>query len=121
MRMVQCTCVNLEQPAPSTLQELSANSDRFRNELAQSVAAKGVSIGTDQQKLGRTMTRDKDGRNPSTQTARRAVAVNLPLTGIHHSQVALAIDDFTGHRHRSQVASRLLECRHDIGYGDGAG
>ncbi len=113
--MMQRSRINPEQATVSQLQEIPANSDRFRNEFAQRVASESASIKTDQQELFPPVSRDRvcrneDRRNPSAQAARRAVTVNLPLTGIHHSQVALAVYDFAGDRHRSQVASRLLNC-----------
>src|SRR5208283_5784102 len=119
--MMQSSRINLEQATLSLLQEIPANSDRFRNEFAQRVASESTSIKTDQQELFPPGSRDKDRRNPSAQTARRAVTVNLPLTGIHHSQVALAVYDFADDRHGSQVASRLLNCGRGIGHSDGAG
>src|SRR5271165_5755670 len=119
--MMQSSRIYLEQATLSLLQEISANSDRFRNEFAQRVASESTSIKADQQELFPPVSRDKDGWNPSAQTARRAVTVNLPLTGIHHAQVALAVYDFAGDRHGPQVASRRLNCGRGIDHSNGAG
>src|SRR5208282_1179813 len=124
--MLQRSRINLEQATLSLLQEIPANSDRFRNEFAQRVASESASIKADQQELfppvsRDPVSRDKDGRNPSAQAARRAVTVNLALTGIHHSQVALAVHNLAGDRHGSQVASRLLNCGRGIGHSNRAG
>src|SRR5271165_5572646 len=106
--MVQRSRVNLEQATLSLLQEIPANSDRFRNEFPQRVASQGTSIEADQQQLFPPVGRDEDRRNPTTQTARRAITVNLPLTGIHHAQIALTVYDFAGEAYHSQVMSWLL-------------
>src|SRR5271165_4277942 len=119
--MMQRSRINLEQATVSQLQEVPANGNWFRNKFAQRVASESTSIKANQQELFPPVSRDKDRRNPSTQAARRAVTVNLPLTGIHHSQVALAVYDFAGDRHRSQVASCLLNWGRGIGHSDGAG
>src|SRR5271157_3953652 len=106
--MMQRSRINLEQATVSQLQEIPANANRFRNEFAQRVALQSTSIYVDQQELFPPVGRDKDGRNPSTQAARRAVTVNLPLTGIHHAQIALAVYDFAVEAYSSQVMSWLL-------------
>src|SRR5882672_3324110 len=108
--MMQCSRINLEQVTLSLLQETSANGERFRNEFAQRVASQGTSIKADQQELFTPVGRNKDRRSPSTQTARRAVTVNLALAGIHHTQVALAVYDLASQAHCSQVAGSLLNC-----------
>src|SRR5437870_4570081 len=119
--MMQFPWVDLQQVAFSALQELSANSDRFRNKLAQRVTPKGAPIRTDQEKLALSVIRDEDWENPSAQAARRAVTVNLPLTGIHDAQVAFAVYDLTGGRQRSKVASGFCVGSRSVHQGDGSG
>src|SRR5208282_1660502 len=116
--MMQSSRINLEQATLSLLQEIPANSDRFRNEFAQRVASESTSIKTDQLELFTPVSRNEDRRNPPAQTARRAVTVNLPLAGIHHAQIALAVYDLAVDRHNSYVASRFLNCGRRIGHGD---
>src|SRR5271157_5601898 len=106
--MMQRSCINLEQATVSQLEEIPANRNWFRNEFPQRVASQGTSIEADQQQLFPPVGRDEDRRNPTTQTARPAVAVNLPLTGIHHAQIALTVYDFAGEAYSSQVMSGLL-------------
>src|SRR6266478_6353179 len=65
--------------------------------------------------------RNKDRRSPSTQTAHRAVTVDFTLTGIHHSQVALAVYDLASQAQSSQIASCLLNYRRGLHDGDGPG
>src|SRR6266536_1811638 len=103
------------------LQQFSPNLNRFRNEFAQRIASQGTSIKGDQQELLMPVSRDENRRNPSAQAARCAVTVNLPLAGIHHAQVTLAVYDFAGDPHTSQVARRLLNCGRGIDHSDGAG
>src|SRR5712692_7385597 len=118
---MQFSRVNPQQLTLSLLQELSANGDRFRNKLAQRVASQATSIQADQQELFMPVGGNKDRRNPSAQTACGAVTVNLPLTGIHHSQVALAVYDLASDAHSSHVASCLLVRGRGIHHSDGAG
>src|ERR1700746_1171883 len=106
--MMQRSRISLEQTSVSQLQEIPANGNWFTNEFAQRGAPQSTSIYADQQELFPPISRDKDRRNPSAETARRAVTVNLPLTGIHHAQVALAVYDFAGETYNSQVMSWLL-------------
>src|SRR5271169_487041 len=103
--MMQRSRINHEQATVSQLQEISANRNWFRNEFPQRVAPQGTSIEADQQQLFPPVGRDEDRRNPTTQTARRTVAMNLPLTGIHHAQIALAVHDFAGEAYNTQVMS----------------
>src|SRR6266851_9452709 len=118
---MQFSRVNPQQLTLALLQELSANGDRFRNKLPQRVTSQGTSIQADQQELFMPAGGNKYRRNPSAQTSCRAVTVNLPLAGIHHAQVALAIDDLAGDRHSSQVASGLLNRERGTDHSDGPG
>src|SRR5438552_3266713 len=119
---MECPWIDFQQPTISAREHFTANRDRFPDEFAQRVASQGKSIKPDQQELFMPVGRNKDRRNPPTQTARRAVTVNLPLAGIHHAQVALAVYDLADDRHSSQVTSRLLNCgRGSIHHCDGAG
>src|SRR5439155_15493099 len=97
--------------------ELSANSDRFRNKLAQRIAPKGIPVRADQEKMGFSVIRDEDRRDPSA----KAVTVNLPLTGIHYAQVALAVYDLAGDRHSSHITNCFLVGGRCIHHCDGAG
>src|ERR1700757_2789886 len=119
--MAECVRINLQQPCGAGLDQFSLNLDRFRNEFAQRVASQSASIKTDQQELFPPVGRNQDRRNPSTQTASRTIAVKLSLSGIHNSQIALAVYDFASDRHSSQVASGLLHCWRGVDHSDGAG
>ena len=106
-RMAQGPRIDFQQLRRACLKQFSLNLDRFRNEFAQRVASEGTSIQADQQELFTPIGRNKDRRNPSAHTARRAVTVNFPLTGIHHAQIALTVDDFARDRHHSQIMNCL--------------
>lgn len=118
--MMQFSWVDLQQAALSALQQLSANGDRFRNKLAKRIASKGTPISANQEKLALSVIRDEHRRDPSAQAARRAVTVNLPLTGIHYTQVAFAVDDLASDRHSSQITNCLLIGGRCIHHSDGA-
>src|SRR5579863_1281409 len=102
--------VDPQQPTLPLLEQLSTNCDWLRHKFAQSICADGISVRPNKQELLLTAQGDKDRRDPSTQTARRTVTVNLPLTGIHHSQVALAVHDLARDGRRSQIECGGFVC-----------
>jgi len=119
-RVMEFLHINSQESTPFLLQQLTPNGDRFGDKLAQRIGADGISVSSDQQELLSFIYADEDGRYSSAYTASGAVAMNFPVPRIHHSQVALTVNDLPGYRDWSHVDGRGLRRRRTIQRRDGA-
>src|SRR5450631_1969898 len=78
------------------------------DELTQGVWPQGVAFGADQQEFLAAIGGNENRRDAPAQTARRAVAMDFALAGIHDSQIALTVHDFACNGHGPEIPSGLL-------------
>src|SRR5712675_1605474 len=95
--------VRLQHHRRTLTNQLTPDLNRFGYEV-QDVAANGSAVGACQQNGSEYARRipNKEYRGDSAANApHRTVPVDLPIAGIHHAEVALAIGNFSGPGHLS--------------------